>query len=310
MNFAPIALFTYNRPEETSAALNAVYANPECGETVLFVFSDAPKKDADIEKVKKVRELLHNIPDDKFKDIRITEQTENQGLAKSIISGVNMVFKEFDRIIVLEDDCEVSPYFLNYMNKALEKYEKNDAIGSISGFSPVLKNAAADDVYAVLRSCSMSWASWKHVWERVDFDVKDYEELRHDKSFIHAMNRAGNDRMYRFIRQKKYNLQSWSIRFGADLTKRGLLTIYPKYSYVKNVGLESGGVHSSSNASDALKAANDMALKDPVLPDKLFENKKIEREFRRIYGGSLINRLKRNVYVYFAEGIIDNVRKK
>ena len=310
MNLAPIALFTYNRPEETSATLDAICANPESTGSVLFVFSDAPKKEEDVDKVEKVRALRHGIPAGRFKEVRIIEQTSNLGLAKAIISGVNTVLAEFDRIIVLEDDCEVSPYFLNFMNKALEKYENSGSIGSISGFSPALKKAPDDDVYAVMRSCSMSWASWKYVWERVDFDVKDYRKMRNDIRFIRAMNRAGNDRMYRFIRQKKYDLQSWSIRFAADLTKRGLLTVYPKYSYVMNNGLESGGVHSSCSAPDALKTENDMAVRDPVLPDTLKENRKIEREFYSIYGGSMKSRIKRSIYVYLGERIIDRVKRK
>ena len=310
MVFAPIVLFTYNRPEETRKTLQSILTNAECEKSVLYIFSDAPKKETDREKVEQVRKILHELPRNRFADIEIIEQTENRGLAKSIISGVQYVFEAHDRIIVLEDDCEVSPYFLNYMNGALEQYENDDSIGSISGYSPELKTKLDTDVYAVLRSCSWSWSCWKKVWDRVDFSVQDYPALRYNKAFIRDMNRAGNDRMYRLIRQVKYNLQSWSVRFGADLTKRGLLTVYPKYSYVKNIGLESGGVHSSKKAPKALKVTNKLAIPQPVFPSKLTENSEIEGEFRRIYGGNAVSRLKRDLYVFGGERIIDYVKRK
>ena len=59
---------------------------------------------------------------------------KNFGLAKNIVSGINYVFKENDKAIILEDDIIVSPFFLNYMNKNLNIY-KNDKKASFFGFS-------------------------------------------------------------------------------------------------------------------------------------------------------------------------------
>jgi len=64
----------------------------------------------------------------------------------------------------LEDDLVTSPYFLTYMNEALEFYEKIDKIYSITGYnlpssSLKIPSQYKNDVYFNPRP--MSW-SWRH----------------------------------------------------------------------------------------------------------------------------------------------------
>ena len=310
MTYSPVVLFTYNRPDSTKLVLESLALNNEAKETELYVFSDAARNENQEKNVQMVRGVIEAFDKTKFKSVHIKYQTKNQGLARSIIVGVSEVLDNHQSVIVIEDDCVVSTFFLAYMNSALEKYSQNEQVGSITGYSPALKNVPRDDVYAVMRSCSWTWGTWKHVWDKVDFDVRDYKKLRYKISFIKNLNKCGNDRMYRFIRQHKYNVQSWSIRFGAYLARRQLLTLYPKYSYVSNVGLDYGGVHSSPNAPKAMKVKNTLALEHPILPEKIREDKSISKEFRRIYGGSVISQIGRTFYVYGGERIIDAVRGK
>lgn len=310
MRYAPIVLFTYNRPLLTERTIYALSTNKECKDSELYIFSDAPKSNKDVKAVEEVRRVIEKIDLSAFKEVHKTYQKENKGLAKSVIDGVNAVFESHDSVIVLEDDCEVSPYFLNYMNGALNSYKDNPLIGSITGYSPFLRGKYKDDVYAVMRSCSWGWGTWRNIWSRMDFSMPQYFEWKKDIAFIRKMNRCGNDRMYRLIRQVKYSLQSWSIRFGAYLVAHDLLTVYPRYSYIMNKGLEEGGVHSSANAPQEMKVGNNMSVCDPVFPVGISENKEIEKEFYKIYGGSLLGCLKRIIYVYGGENIIDAVREK
>ena len=60
-----------------------------------------------------------------FSEMRIFHNEVNMGLSHNIVNGIKKVFKEFDALIVLEDDIEVSEIFLEYMNEALLKYRLN-----------------------------------------------------------------------------------------------------------------------------------------------------------------------------------------
>ena len=44
MQYAPIALFTYNRPDKTKTVIESLLKNAEAKDSDLFIFSDGPKK--------------------------------------------------------------------------------------------------------------------------------------------------------------------------------------------------------------------------------------------------------------------------
>ena len=59
-----------------------------------------------------------------FHSLHITQNTVNKGCAQQTIDCMNKFCKTHERFIFLEDDNIVSPFFLDFMNQALIKYEK------------------------------------------------------------------------------------------------------------------------------------------------------------------------------------------
>ena len=158
----PIVLFVYNRLIPLQNLLKSLNSNPECAESELIIFSDGPKENNldDIYDVQKVRNYIKDISG--FKSVKIFENNTNNGLANSIIDGLNSVSKNFDSFIVLEDDLIVSPHFLNYMNSSLNKYQNNSKVWSINGFgvNPILfnlSNRIHRDFYWTIRPSSHGW---------------------------------------------------------------------------------------------------------------------------------------------------------
>lgn len=92
-SFAPIVLFVYNRPFHTQKVVEALQKNKEAIHSDLFVFSDASKNEEANENVEQVRNYIKTV--NGFKAITIKEQTQNQGLAKSIIDGVTEVVNNY-----------------------------------------------------------------------------------------------------------------------------------------------------------------------------------------------------------------------
>jgi GT2 family glycosyltransferase len=135
--FAPIALFVYNRPVHTRRTLEALARNPEANRSHLYIFSDGPKADAsqaDLEAIEEVRRIIRER--DWCGEVSIAEADRNYGLAQSIRGGVTKVVNQWGRIIVLEDDIETSPGFLDYMNRALEVYNKDAQVMHIGAYVP------------------------------------------------------------------------------------------------------------------------------------------------------------------------------
>ena len=122
--YSPILLFVYNRPEHTRRVIESLQANAEAAESRLFIYADQARSEADRPSVDEVRRYIRNIGG--FKQVTLIERAENWGLARNIIDGVTTQVNAYGRVIVLEDDLVVSPYFLRFMNDALEVYK--DAI--------------------------------------------------------------------------------------------------------------------------------------------------------------------------------------
>jgi len=87
---APIILFVYNRPVHTMKTLESLMGNELAEKSSLWIYSDGPKNDGPTEnskKIKEVREIIRQKP--WCSKVTIVESEKNQGLANSIIKGVN-----------------------------------------------------------------------------------------------------------------------------------------------------------------------------------------------------------------------------
>jgi hypothetical protein len=164
---SPIVLFTYLRLETLVKTVNALAANFYAAESDLIIFSDGAKNQKDELKVGEIRSYLKTIQG--FKSLVIHESNTNKGLATSIIQGVSSVLKGHPSAIVLEDDLITSRNFLAYMNQALTYYQDNPKVLSISGFSPIIKGLAENEVYFTQRSSSWGWACWADRWAQIDW---------------------------------------------------------------------------------------------------------------------------------------------
>ncbi|WP_289662497.1 sugar transferase [Flavobacterium panacagri] len=247
MELAPIVLFTYKRLDELKKTVEALQKNPLARKSDLFIFSDAEKTDVDILIVKEVREYIRSI--DGFKSVTIYESPTNKGLATSIISGVSKILELHESVIVLEDDLISTNNFLDFMNQALEIYQNEDKVFSISGFSFNLKIETEyfEDVYFLNRGWSWGWATWKNKWENIDWDIKDYHEFIKNKKHQKEFSKGGSDLNAMLKKQMHNNLDSWAIRWFYNQFKSGGLTVYPLQSKIINEGFGINATHTKGS---------------------------------------------------------------
>ncbi len=295
MSYAPIIIFVYNRADHFIQTYNALAACKEAKESELFIFSDGAKNEAGKEKVEQVRTAVNAVKDSgDFKSVTVTESPVNKGLAASVISGVTEVINKYGKAVVVEDDCKVSPFFLNYINNALNYYKNNKKIGSIAGYTPMIKlpDDYNKDVFAAYRSCSCTWATWKDRWEGVDWELKDIKDFYRSPKLIKKLNSNGSDRFIRLYRQTKGNGSSWSVRFGAHLVKNDLITVYPGYSYITNIGCDESGVHSKSDDAEKMRVDLSKAIENPTLTDVEIDNR-IQKIMKKHYSYGFVSELKK-----------------
>ena len=174
------------------------------------------------------------------------------------------------------------------MNAALTAFERDTRIGAIAGFTPVLAypKSFCADIFTCYRSCSCAWATWADRWKNVDWDLRDFEAFCKDPKLVKRLNADGADRFIRLYRQTKGNGSSWSVRFGAHLVKQNLLTVYPRYSYVRNIGCDETGVHSKSEDAASMDVDLAKSIPDPRI-DFVPSDPKIDRLMKKHYSGGV-----------------------
>ena len=295
MAYAPIVLFVYNRADHFSETFRALCACEEAKDSVLYIFADGPKDEAGRAAVEDCRAAVRAaVGDCVFKDVHISEAPENRGLAASVIAGVTEVLSLCGRAIVLEDDSVAAPGLLTFMNAALDAFAPDRRVGAVAGYTPAIElpRDYTADVFTCYRSCSCAWATWADRWQDVDWELTDLSAFYRDPSLVKKLNADGTDRFLRLYRQSKGGGSSWSVRFGAHLVKNGMLTLYPRYSLVKNIGGDGTGVHST--VSDAASMAVDLskALKTHTV-EFIPPQKEIGRRMRKHYSGGLVSDIKR-----------------
>ena len=173
MTYAPIALFTYNRADKTQRVVESLLKNAEAKFSDLFIFSDGPKTPEKKAGVEENRKYIHTISG--FNSVHIIEREKNWGLANSLIAGITEVINKYGKVIVVEDDLILSPYFLQFMNEGLEKYKDDDRVGTITGFVPPIKDKLPETFFLKYFQC-WGWATWKRAWDLLEGDARSLLE--------------------------------------------------------------------------------------------------------------------------------------
>lgn len=249
-NLAPIVLFTYNRPWHTQQTVEALQKNELAKESELFIFSDGGKDETSWQKVNEVREYLKTISG--FKNITLTFQDKNIGLADSIISGVTDIVNRYGKIIVLEDDIVTSPYFLKYMNDALDFYENEEKVWHISGWNyPITKEESNETFLWRVMNC-WGWATWKDKWQYFEKDTKKLINSFSDYD-IYKFNLDGTHNFWsQVILNKEKKINTWAIFWYATIFQNSGLCLNPVNQLIKNIGFDVEGTH-TKQASELAK---------------------------------------------------------
>jgi len=242
-NLAPIVLFVYNRPWHTQQAVEALQRNELAQESELFIYCDNAKNEDARQKVDEVRDYIKTI--DGFKKVTIVKREKNWGLANSIIEGVTKIINEYGKIIVLEDDLVTSPYFLKFMNEALEFYKDEEKVFTVSGYSDItIPNNYIDEVYFAHISTSWGWATWKKKWNTVDWDIDSYMYIFEDeKLYTQLLKKVGKPRLDMLKMQQEGKIDSWAVRRLFSQLIQEKMTVFPSKTFVRNIGFDGTGVH-------------------------------------------------------------------
>jgi len=235
-----------------------------------------------VEKVTELRKYLKTICG--FKKITIIESVHNLGLAKSIIDGVTQVVNTYGRIIVLEDDLITSPFFLKFLNDALEFYREENKVWHVSGWNYPYKFSSSEDVFLWRVMDCWGWATWGDRW--VHFE-KNSDKLigSFSKDDIYKFNIDGNYNLWsNVLSNKKGKMNTWAVYWYASIYQEKGLCLNPVNSFVRNIGLdgtgENCGISGNFYGNDSFELNN---MRDVRFVTTIQENREILEEIKLYY---------------------------
>ncbi len=305
LEHSPVILFVYKRYNHTLQTIEALANNDGADKTDLFIFSDAARSDKDVKPVGLVRDLIKNISG--FKSVTVNLRSKNYGLAKNIIDGVTEISRKFSQFIVVEDDIVTSPYFLKFMNQALNLYKNNKKVWHIAGWNyPINPDGLADTFLWQLMNC-WGWATWSDRW---CYFERDPDKLLSCFSSDDIKRFNLNHRYTPFwnilLDDKNGTINTWDVCWYATIFKKGGLCLNPVQSFTKNIGHDDSGEHCGGVDIYKTKLSMKKAINFEV---NEFSNNKALELIRQFYYDNRLNFCRRVLSKYLPSAIKRPIKK-
>lgn len=241
--FAPIVVFSYNRPDHLRRTLEALAKNDLASQSVLYIYCDGAKPDASDEqkeRIAKNREVAMNAAG--FKELHVVEREKNVGLKNNIVGAVTEIVNRYGRIITLEDDVVSSVGFLKFMNEALELYQDEEKVMHISAYMYPHKTRLPDTFFFSVPYPGGGWATWKRAWQHYNDNTEVLYEKWKDKWELFDV--LGGDYLSKQLeRNLDGTMNTWFVKWHAVLLEKGALTLYPGRSLTNNIGFDDEATH-------------------------------------------------------------------
>lgn len=243
---APVAFIVFNRLDCTQEVLGKIrLARPE----KLYVIADGPRadKDGEKEKVEAVRRYIEQNVDWECK-VQYNYAEHNMGSKYRIYSGLNWVFSQEERAIVLEDDCVPSTDFFRFCQELLELYKDNESIWMISGINKLRKQHSKEAYFFARFSEIWGWATWKRAWSQIDIEMDSWKRERKKGTIKYAYDFFS----YRcYLREADHQVRdkrdAWDIPWRYSMFLHHGIGIVPRENMIMNIGC---GREDASNTKD------------------------------------------------------------
>ncbi len=274
-----IIIFAYNRSIHLEHVLNGLRKND--GISKLYIFQDGLKCEQHQNGWESTRHIIMNID---WCEVVYRLSSYNKGLAKSIVDGVNAVFKENDAVIVLEDDCVPTANFISFMKKCFEKYQNNEKVYSISGYAwPIDLPKNEYDVYGCGRVSSWGWGTWKDRWQKYSQDYEIIKRINSNKDLSANLALWGRDLESMLINRQKGMNDSWAVFWALTIIEAEGICISPYKSLIRNIGMDGSGVHCGITHKFDVELYED-SYDTFCLPEKIVIENASKYAFAPLYG--------------------------
>ena len=242
----PVAFIIFNRPEETQRVFEAIRAaQPE----TLLVVADGPRTEGERARCEATRAIIDSV---NWKCVVKKNYSEtNLGCGKRVSSGIDWVFREVDRAIIIEDDCLPHPSFFPFCEELLERYKNDEQIMNISGSFFQQKNrrfVVEASYYSSILPHLWGWATWRRAWKKYDYNLTQWPEAKKEQTLVPIFKNPAAYEYWSHVWDQYRNdkTNNWDSQwFFACVANKGIC-LNPTVNLVSNIGFGEKATHSKT----------------------------------------------------------------
>lgn len=235
-----IVFIIFNRPEQTKKVFESIRrARPKR----LLVIADGPRHERD--RTAETRAMIHV---DWPCEVLTNYSEVNLGCKKRIATGLNWVFSNVERAIIIEDDCLPDPSFFRFCEEMLERYKDDTEVMHIGGnfFQQKNKSFTLTSSYYFSKIPHIwGWATWRRAWNLYDIHIEKWPDYKKNNTLKDRFKNIGAYEYWSAVWDQYYTnkIDSWDGQwFFACISHHGLC-ITPTKNLVTNIGFGADATH-------------------------------------------------------------------
>ncbi len=284
---APVVIPTLNRHVCLKRLIESLAANSWAKYTDLYIGLDYPPTEKYVEGWEKTKQYLHEGDFSAFKSFNVIKRHENYGYFKNTDDLRETVYRDYDRHILLADDLEVSPNFLEYIDRCLDHYHDDPDVAIVCGFSYPIDWHVSEGATCLKQNVNASeWGIG--FWRDKEAVMRPY--IENDVLSQQLPEAARNDLLSRMIYPcldeyicaaslpKILRKHFCMVRQVCDISMRAYLAVASKYaispviSKVRQYGFDGSGLYCQriNMASDGNTARTYNYFGQPIDKDNTF----------------------------------------
>lgn len=263
MIYAPILIPTLCRETHLRKLIDSLSVNPWAKYTELYVAVDFSTQEKYNEGREKTLKYLKSFDNTQFKEVHIIERNRNYGAFGNIDDLQNEIAERYDRFISIPDDMVVSPNFIEYMDKCLKKYEKDEDVIAVCGYNWPVKWDVSEGATCFRQNITCTvWGIgyWSKKYNKVRKEVESGEmlaklpEVIREKRYQKMIDVCKKEYVEAACYKWSYGHQ-WLTNLS-DIGLRAYLAVYDKYaiapvvSKTRNYGFDGSGEYCQGGDND------------------------------------------------------------
>lgn len=243
METTGILILACRRPKHLRNLILSLENNPNFRKFGLTIAIGKPKEAQHVEQYEEVIKVVEGFRQEHKCDLLLSDEVRARCFIQNSISEC---FKVYSQLIVLEDDLQVHPSFLEFMVTALEKFKKTNIVSQISGWAFSHQHNSNEAYFSPMTS-SWGWATWRDRWNEPHNDEENFEWLGANYRRIYRFNASELYDCFGMVRAIiRDSYDAWDPMWYLRQFRKERLSLVPPLPLVINRGFDGSGANFTS----------------------------------------------------------------